>query len=169
MVIEALQAHWRAVWTRSRHEKLVRDHLAGQDIEVFLPLMECPSQRKDRRKMVELPVFPSYLFARLTVTEMPVVKSTRGVVQILGPTPTEYSIVPEEQVRAVRTLVESRLKVDPFPYLKVGTMIRVKNGPLEGLEGILVEKRKEFRIIVSVDLLGQSVSSEISGDQVEMI
>ena len=165
--METLTPRWAAVWTRSRHEKLVRDHLVGKDIEVFLPLVERPSLRKDRREMVEQPVFPGYLFARLTPYDAAIVKATRGVVQILGPAPDSFSTVPDEQVEAVRTMVESRLTVDPYPYLKVGTRVEVKHGPMKGLQGILVDRRKRLRLVISVDLLGKSISAEVSAEQVE--
>ena len=165
--METLTLRWAAVWTRSRHEKLVRDHLVGKDIEVFLPLVERPSRRKDRRETVEVPVFPGYLFARLTPYGASTVKETRGVVQILGPEPGRHSIVPDDQVEAVRTMVESHLTVDPYPYLKVGTRVEVRHGPLMGLQGILVERRKQLRLVVSVDLLGKSICAEVSAEQVE--
>ena len=165
-----MSCSWVAVWTRSRHEKSVRDDLASRSLEVFLPLLEMPSRRKDRRKTVDLPVFPGYLFVNLTSPDSPhVVTSTRGVVRILGPSATEYSIVPEGQVNAVRTMVESRLRIDPFPYLKTGAIVRVKVGPLMGLEGVLIEKRTHCRLVVSVDLLGQAISTEISAEQVEAV
>ena len=160
-------AKWLAVWTRSRHEKLVRDHLTGKGYEVFLPLLTIPSRRRDRHKMVDVPAFPCYLFTRLDPADAYVVKVTRGVVRLLGPSPTDYSIVPDEQVEAVRTMVESSLRIDPFPYLKVGTRVRVKSGPLKGLEGTLVEKHKRMRVVVSVDLLCRSICAEISGDEIE--
>jgi transcription antitermination factor NusG len=158
---------WMAVWTRSRHEKLVRDHLAAQEVEVFLPLLNIPSSRRDRQKMIDLPAFPCYLFARLDPCDAYVVKTTRGVVSILGPKPMDYSVVPDEQVEAVRQMLTSTLKVDPFPYLQKGTRVRIKSGPLEGIEGILVEKRNRCRFVVNVDLLNQSIATEVSGEQIE--
>ena len=162
-----MDLRWLAVWTRSRHEKLVRDALASNSVEVFLPLLTLPSRRRDRRKTIQLPAFPCYLFAHLDPADAYVVKTTRGVVQILGPRPLEYTFVPEDQIEAIRTMVESSLKVDPFPYLKVGTPVRVKSGPQKGQEGILIEKRKRLRFVVSVHLLSQSVSAEVSADQLE--
>jgi len=159
-----------AVWTRSRHEKVVTDHLVGKDIEVFLPLVTVPSTRRDRRVMVDVPAFPCYLFVhldRVDGSRIYDVKTTRGVVRILGPSPTDYSIVPDDQIEAVRTLVMSRLRVDPFPYLKVGARVRVRSGPLKGLEGTLVRKKNRLRVVVSVHLLCQSVAAEVSADQIE--
>jgi transcription antitermination factor NusG len=167
--VVTLATHWVAVWTRSRHEELVHSQLVGRDIEVFLPLFEAPSRRTDRRKMVELPVFPGYLFARIEPIQGHIVNATRGVVRVLGPTRSEYSVVPDEQVEAVRRMVESTLRIEPFPFLKVGTRVRVKNGPLRGVEGTLIERRKRFRLVVSVDLLQQAVAAEISAEQVEPV
>ena len=159
--------NWLAVWTRSRHEKLVRDHLLGRGIEVFLPLLHVSSRRRDRRAMVDLPAFPCYLFARPELSDACHIKTVRGVVRVLGPSPTSYSIVPDHQVEAVRTMVEGTLRVDPYPYLKVGSRVRVKSGPLKGLEGTLVRKEKRLRVVVSVDLLCQSIAAEVSADEVE--
>ena len=167
--MDASLPHWVAVWTRSRHEKFVRDQLIERDVEVFLPLMEVPSQRKDRSKIIEVPVFPGYLFAHIPLNDGYTVRTTRGVVQILGASPNLYSPVPDEQIAYVRTMVQSELPLDPHPYLKVGTLVRVKSGPLRGVEGILVEKRNHRRIVVSVDLLGKSISTEVSADQIEAI
>ena len=153
----------------SRHEKLVHDHLREQSVEAFLPLLQVPSTRKDRKQTIEVPVFPGYLFAHIDPDDGYAVKTTRGVVAIVGTSPLQYSFVPDEEIEAVRTMVESRLKIDPYPYLNVGTPIRVKSGPLQGLEGILVEKRGKFRIIVSVNLLGKSICAEVSADQLERI
>jgi len=165
--MDASRLHWVAVWTRSRHEKFVRDQLLGKEVEVFLPLMEVPSQRKDRRKSVELPVFPGYLFAHIELTDGYEVKTTRGVVQILGSLPGVYTAVPDEQIAYIRTMVESQLPIDPHPYLRVGNVVRVKKGPLKGIEGILIEKRNHWRIVVSVDLLGKSIAAEVSADEIE--
>ena len=162
-----LQTGWLAVWTRAHHEKTVRDHLDALSVETFLPLLHLESRRMDRRATMDIPAFPGYLFAHLPVSDASIVKTVRGVVQVLGPTPTEYSIVPDTQIEAVRRLVESRLRVDPFPYMKVGSLVRVKSGPLKGLEGVLVKKRSGLRLVVDVDLLCQSIATEISAADVE--
>jgi transcriptional antiterminator NusG len=158
---------WVAIWTRSRHEKSVHDQLAAKALEVFLPLVTVPSSRKDRRLMVEVPAFPGYLFAKVYGSQDQIVNFTRGVVRILGPSATEYTPVPEGQVEAVRRMVESELRVDPYPYMKVGTPVRMKSGPLRGLEGYIVEKRRQLRFVVAVDLLQKGVATEVSADQVE--
>lgn len=162
-----MEPKWLAVWTRSRHEKLVRDHLDSRGVEVFLPLLTLPSRRRDRSQLVEIPAFACYLFARIEPSEAHVVKTTRGVVRLLGPTPMEFSVVPDADIEAVRTMVESSLRIDPFPYLKVGSRVRVKNGPLKGIEGTLVKKNKRLRVVVCVELLSQAISAEVSADDIE--
>ena len=169
LTVDVSPLHWVAVWTRSRHERFVRDQLVEKDVEVFLPLMKVPSQRKDRHKTVDVPVFPGYLFAHIPLNDGYAIKTTRGVVQILGSLPGVYTAVPDEQIAYVRTLVESQLPIDPHPYLKVGSVVRVRKGPLKGIEGILIEKRNHWRIVVSVELLGKSISAEVSADQIEAI
>ena len=158
---------WLAIWTRSRHEQRVYDQLVARDIEAFLPSLLVPSTRRDRRKMIRVPAFPGYLFVRIDATEQAEVTSTRGVVRILGPTAARHTVVPAEQVEAVRQMLCSELQVDPFPHLKAGMPVRVKSGPLCGLEGYVVEKRRQLRFVVSVDLLHQGVSAEVSADQLE--
>ena len=147
--------NWHAVHTRSRHEKQVNRDLAGQDIETFLPLVRVPSSRRDRRAEYDKPLFPGYLFIRIVTEERAWhVIQTRGVCTILGPGPWEYTPVPEQQIESIRTLIESNRKLDPFPYLKVGQMVRIKRGPLKGVEGRLIEKRGITRLIIDVDILG---------------
>jgi transcription antitermination factor NusG len=163
----SIAARWVAVWTRSRQEKTVYEQLVGSDVEAFLPLLTVPSTRRDRRKMIRVPAFPGYLFARVGGPEDEIVKYTRGVVRIVGPTPTDHSSVPDDQIEAVRRMVDSDLQVDPFPYIKVGSAVWVKSGPLRGLSGYLVAKRRKLRFVVSVDLLNRGVCADVSADQVE--
>lgn len=163
----SVASRWVAVWTRSRQEKSVYERLLGAGLEAFLPLLKVPSTRKDRRKMIQTPAFPGYLFARVRGSQDHIVRYTRGVVRILGPTPTQYSIVPDDRIEAVRRIVESELQVDPFPYIKVGSPVRVKSGPLRGLSGYLMQKRRKLRFVVTLDLLRKGVAVEVSADQVE--
>lgn len=161
-------ARWYALYTRSRHEKVVDGELRGRGVESFLPLHKVLSQWKDRRQWVMKPMFPSYLFARLPEENLWWVRDVRGVVCAVGnedgPTP-----VPVEQVQAVRRMLEESVQVDPWPYMQVGTLVRVVEGPLIGMEGFIVERSKQSRLVVSVDLLGRSVSTEIEAGSVELV
>jgi transcription antitermination factor NusG len=146
----------------------VYDQLVARELEVFLPLLTVPSTRRDRRVMVDVPAFPGYLFAKVWGGQDQIVSYTPGVVRILGPSPLEYTTVPEGQIEGVRRLLESELRVDPYPYLKAGTPVRMKSGPLRGLEGYIIEKRRQLRFVVAVDLLQKGVATEVSADQVEL-
>jgi transcription antitermination factor NusG len=91
------------------------------------------------------------------------------VVRIIGKTPTELFPIPESQIEAVRRMVESDRLISGHPYIKEGSRVRVKVGPLQGVEGILQERRGRHRLIIAVDMLQQAVSTEISVDEVEPV
>jgi transcription termination/antitermination protein NusG len=148
---------WYAVRTRSRHEKIVHAELARKGIEAFLPTVTKWSRWKDRRKRVDWPLFPGYCFARFDATSMlPVLKCTGvvGVVSVGGhPAP-----IPAVEVESVRTLVSSELQYDSCPLIKEGSRVEVVSGPLRGVVGRLVRKGPHARLILSVELIAQSVS-----------
>ena len=163
------EARWYAVYTRSRHEKVVAEELVQREIESFLPFREVVSQWKDRRKSVQFPLFPGYLFARFPVRERRIdVLKVPSVVRIIGfngePLP-----IPDEQIQTVKTLVFSTLPYDPHPYVTAGDRVRILRGPLRGLTGFLSEKKTQCRFIVSVDLIQQAVACEVDAMVVEKI
>lgn len=160
---------WYAVYTRSRHEKVVAEELWQRQIEVFLPLRSVISKWKDRRKEVQFPLFPGYLFVHTDIAERRLdILKTPSVVRIIGFN-NEPEPVPEEQILAVRTLVFSKLPYDPYPELVVGDRVRIIRGPLRGLQGYLVEKKNRFRFVVTVDLIQQAVCCEIDAADVEKV
>ncbi len=167
---EALdQVNWYAVHTKPRHEKSVAEQLCRRDIECFLPLREVLSKWKDRRKLVQFPLFPGYLFVHASIrrSRLDIIK-VDSVVRILGfngaPEP-----IPHQQIESVKQLVYSTLAYDPYPHLAAGDRVRIVRGPLRGLEGILIEKRKGCRFVLNVDLIQQSVSCEIDSSDVEKL
>ena len=152
--------HWYALRTRSRHEKLVRDQLAAQGVEPFLPLIERARQWKDRRKLVAFPLFPGYCFARFPASHRVAVLKTTGVVQVLG-NPDGPVPVPDAEIEAVRRLVTSTLPYDPHPYLREGMHVEVIRGPLAGVRGILLRKGTRARLVMGVTLIHQAASVEL--------
>ena len=160
---------WYAVHTRSRHEKQVDAFLIEKGIESFLPLINMLSRRKDRKKYVDLPLFPGYLFAHVNQEQLSNVKYTRGVTKILGSDIDKPTPVPDKQVMDIKVLLESKVKLDPYPYLQKGTRVRVKAGPLKGVEGILVEKKGNYKIVISIDLMQKGTAAEILISDVEPI
>ncbi|NOY52984.1 MAG: UpxY family transcription antiterminator [Deltaproteobacteria bacterium] len=163
--------NWYAVHTRSRHEKKVDTELKGKGVESFLPLYETLSRRRDRKKVIDLPLFSGYLFVHIVPERERIldVLKVKGVVRIIGRTSTELHAIPEAQIEAVRRFVESDVLISGHPYIKEGSRVRVKCGPLTGVEGVLQEKRGKHRLIIAVDMLQQAVSTEISVDEVEPV
>lgn len=157
---------WYAIWTRSRHEKLVRDQLAQKHVDVFLPTITKWSRWKDRKKKIDWPLFPGYVFARFDASDRLPVLKCEGVVTIVG-TEGQPSPIPEIEIEGVRTLIESELSYDPCPLIKEGMMVEVKHGPLKGVVGRLVRKGAHARLVLSVDLIGQAVSVEVDAADVK--
>lgn len=168
---KAEEQSWYAVHTRSRHEKKVDTQLKGKGLEAFLPLYETMSRRRDRKKIIQVPLFAGYLFVRIVPDRERILEvlKVQGVVRIIGKTPTEPFPVPDSQIEAVQKMVQSDRLISGHPYIKEGSRVRVKAGPLQGIEGVLLEKRGRHRLIISVDMLQESVSTEISVDEVEPV
>lgn len=155
------QSRWYAVYTRSRCEKLVAAKLAEKQVEHYLPLFEEVHQWQDRKKRVEVPVFPNYLFARLAdsaAERLPVLVTT-GVVRILG-AEAKAEPVPDNQIEAIRRMMGNS-PCYRHSWLQAGARVRIRRGPLEGIEGLLVRMKNQARLIVSIDLLAQAVATEI--------
>ncbi len=161
-----MSPEWFAIWTRSRHEKQVRDQLQQKHVEVFLPTITKWSRWKDRKKQVEWPLFPGYCFARFDVeNRLPVLKCD-GVVSIIG-TEGHPSPIPTIEIDSVRQLIDSELAFDPCPHIKEGMMTEVKAGPLKGVVGRLIRKGAHARLVLSVDLIAQAVSVEVDAADVK--
>jgi transcription antitermination factor NusG len=157
----APDAHWYAVRTRSRHEKRVRDELGGRpSVEVFLPLFHRWSWWGDRMKQIDTPLFPGYCFAQFRYADRLVVLKAFGVIDLVGPGGRAESI-PEAEIDTIRALVESKLRYDPHPFLSEGAEVEVVRGPLRGARGRLVRKDRTVRVVLSVNLVRQSVCVEI--------
>jgi len=162
------EAGWWALYTRHQHEKVVAEMLEVKGLEVFLPLYESIRRWKDRNKTLSLPLFPCYVFVRATPGRRLQVVSTPGVHMVLSHG-EHLATVPEAEIEAIRRTLEGSLRVEPHPFLKVGERVRVTRGTLEGVEGILVRKKSLFRLILSVNMLAQSVAVEIDAADVEPV
>jgi len=159
-------AGWWALYTRHQHEKVIADMLSAKGFEVFLPLYESKRQWKDRTKTLSMPLFPCYVFVRGGLHRRLEVMTTPGVHTILHHGES-VAIIPEAEIHALRTTVEGSFQVEPYPFLKCGERVRVKWGPLVGVEGVLVRKKNQYRLVLSVDMLAQSVAVEIDAADVE--
>jgi transcription termination/antitermination protein NusG len=163
--------HWFAVHVKARHEFKVSERLKESGIEVFLPAVERLRKWKDRKKLIHFPLFPCYLFVNISKSyeDKLAVLMTKGVVRFLGAIPNEPETIPEEQILSLKKVIESKVELDPYPYLQEGHWVRITKGPLACIEGILVEKAGRHKLILSVDILCQSASVTIEAADVERI
>lgn len=159
---------WYAAHTRHQHEKTVARMLANKGFEIFLPLYTEAHQWRDRVKKVELPLFSCYVFLRGDIEHRLPILTTPGVHGLVT-SAGKLAGIPEEQIQAVRTVIENRINVEPHPFLRCGDLVRVKSGALCGLEGLLVRKKGQTRLIISVTLLERSVAVEVDASAVERI
>ncbi len=160
---------WYAVHTRSRHEKQVDLFLSERGVETFLPLVHTLSRRRDRKNYVDIPLFPGYLFVFAEKESLYDVKYTRGVTRIIGTDLDVPTPIPDRQIQDIKSVMETEVQLDPFPYLKKGRMVRVKSGPLKGLEGILVERKGHYKLVIRIDLLQKGAVAEVYISDIEPI
>jgi transcription antitermination factor NusG len=162
-----LIARWYVLCTMARHEKQVAAQLSGRGIDCFLPLYEEVHRWKDRRKTVSLPLFPGYVFVRIPLMERLRVQVLPSVLRLVGFGGPPVAL-DDREVEWLRNGL-SALHAEPHPFLKVGQTVRVKNGPLAGAEGILSRYRDRFRVVLSMDLIQQSVAVEMDLCDLELI
>lgn len=165
---EKTSAHWYAAYTNARHEKVVARQLEERRIETFLPLYRSWRRWKDRRKQVELALFPSYVFVRIGAQEKLRVLQVSGVVHIVSFN-GQLAALPEHEIDVLRNGLENQVYAEPHPYLRVGRKVRVVRGPMEGTEGILVRKKDKYRVVLSIDVLMRSVAVEIDGSDLQAL
>jgi transcription termination/antitermination protein NusG len=159
---------WFALYTRHQHEKSVARLLSGKGVETFLPLYNAAHRWKDRVRRLSLPLFPNYLFVFAGLDQWGAILQVPGVydfVRLSGsPAP-----MPAEEIETVRRVVERGLPAEPYLFLKSGDRVRLRTGPLEGIEGILVRKKNFYRLVISVELLVRSVAVEVDTVDIERV
>lgn len=151
---------WFAVMSLPRHEKKIALHFAARAIEHFLPLYETVHRWKNQRKLLQLPLFPGYLFARVERSERLSVVSVPGVVAIVGPAGSGVAI-PDEEIEAIRHTLLRGGRLQPHPYLCEGHRVRITHGPFCGMQGVLLRADHRPRLVLSVHLIQRSVAVEI--------
>lgn len=151
---------WFALTAKPRHEKTIDHILRNKGLESFLPLYRARQQWSDRTKLVDLPLFPGYVFCRFGVaTRLPVL-TTPGVTSIVGFANTPAPVA-DEEIAGIQAILASRLPSRPWPYLATGQSVRIEHGSLAGLEGVLLHEKNSLRVVLSVELLRRSVAVEI--------
>jgi transcription antitermination factor NusG len=158
--------YWCALYVRHQHEKAVAQILTSKGLETLLPLYQAKRQWKDRVKQLSLPLFPCYLFLRHGFERRLDVLTTPGVhgfVSVGG----RAAPIPQSEIDAVRLVINKGVSVEPYPHLRCGDWVRVKSGPLEGIEGFMVRKKNQSRLVISVELLQKSAAVELDFSMVE--
>ena len=168
--IDGGESRWYAIRTRSRHEKVAARELELLGITVFLPLIASVRQWSDRRTKVEMPLFPGYAFVQvgyLSPDRVRVLRTT-GVVGFVGQNPSG-TWIPDEQIGAIRTILEHGVPVKEHPFLNVGQRVRVRNGSLIGVEGILSAVKGARTLVISVEPIQRSLCVSLDDYEIEAV
>ena len=162
-------AHWYTLYTKSRHEKLVEQVLSQRGIEAYTPKLKLKKQWSDRIKEVEEPLFKGYCFARFALKDKKIVLSQPGVAGIINFS-GNYPHLKESVIESLKITTDRELRIDPFPYLNNGDLVTIKKGPLKGLSGYIIEKRKNNTVlVVSVVSIASSIRCTIDADFVDLM
>src|SRR5947207_1641130 len=162
VVAETVTPPWRVLWTSSNCEQLVHDQLAARGFDMFLPTVEAWCRRGGVRRLSRVPLFRGYLFLRHMMDKASYLEAykARGLVRLLGERWDRLEAVPDLEIEGIRRVVHADLPILPYPYLREGQRVRITNGPLADVEGILVRANpKKGLLVVSVDLLRRSIAA----------
>lgn len=161
--------HWFAVFTSPRHEKRVEQYFTQRDIEHYLPVYRSARKwRNGLKAVVDLPLFPGYIFVRIHRTQRVRVLEVPGVLAIVSGTAGEMAPLPEKEVEALRSGLQLR-QAEPHPLLTAGQRARIRSGALAGLEGIVVRQKNGLRCVLTMNLIMQSISVEVDGAELELV
>jgi transcription antitermination factor NusG len=159
---------WYALYTRHQHEKTVAEILAYKGFETLLPLYKVMRRWRDRTKLLSLPLFPCYVFLNGGLERRLDIMTTPGIHALVSYA-GQPAAIPAAEIDSIRRAVESGSRIEPHPMLKCGDWVRVKCGPLEGIQGILVRKKNLYRLVLSVEMLGKAAAVEVDGLLVERV
>ena len=161
-------AHWYAAYTCARHEKKVAAQLSERAVDCFLPLYATPRRWKNMRTHVHLPIFPGYVFVHLALRDRLRVLQTPGVARLVGFNGYPAAL-PAAEIEAIRASLASGQRMEPHPFLKVGRKVRVRSGPFQGLQGILLRSKAMNRFVLSLELIMRSVAVEMTEENLEAV
>jgi transcription antitermination factor NusG len=160
-----MQERWYAIRVKSNRESVVATALRGKGFDQFLPTYVARRQWSDRVMETEVPLFKGYVFGHLDIEKKLRVLTIPGVIELVGvgkaPQPVEDS-----EIEALQIIARNGLPAAPWPFLRAGQRVRIERGPLKDVEGILIEVKNRFRLVVSVSLLQRSVAVEVDRESV---
>jgi transcription antitermination factor NusG len=157
---ECLEPRWYAAYTSANHEKRVALQLGQRSVEHFLPVYDSARRWKDRRVILQMPLFPGYVFVQLALRDRLRVLQVPGVARLVGFNGTPVAL-PDLEIDAIKAALAAGVHAKPHPYLAIGKLVRVTRGPLAGLQGILLRKKNSTRVVLSLDLIMRSVEVEV--------
>jgi transcription antitermination factor NusG len=158
--IDSVQLRWYAAYTCANHEKRVRDQIEERSVESFLPLYETVRRWKDRRMHLQLPLFPGYVFVRMALADRLRVLQVPSVVRLVGFN-GQLSALPDEEMEGLKKGLARGMLAEPHPFLSVGRRVRVKAGPLAGVEGIVIRRKNRLRLVISLELIQRAAMVEV--------
>ena len=158
---------WYVLCTFARHEKAIAERLRGQDVETYLPLYWAIRNWGQRRVNVELPLFPGYVFVKTSITRKARILEHPGVIRFVG-LPGKATPLADEDMEKLRASL-SACKAEPYPYLGAGKRVRIKAGPLCGVEGTIVRRKGAVRLVVQIDLIQRAILLELDAIDAQLI
>jgi transcription termination/antitermination protein NusG len=159
---------WYAAYTSANHEKRVAEHFRVREVEHFLPTYSSVRRWKDRRVTLQLPLFPGYVFVRIALRDRLRVVQVPGLARLVGFNGTPAAL-PKEEIAALRATLASGVRAEPHPFLTAGRRVQVKNGPMAGIEGILLKRKGRFRVVISIALIQRAVALDADVADVEVL
>jgi transcription antitermination factor NusG len=163
---EAAKPNWYAIYTCARHEKCVAEQMGRRQIRGFLPVYRSIRRWKDRRKEIEMALFPSYVFAHVSLQDRVRVLEIPGVVSIVGAGGKPVPLA-DHEIEPFLHGVAGCVKMEPHPFLRAGRRVRLRSGPMAGIEGVLLRRKDGVRLIVSLEILMRAVSVEVDEADLE--
>src|SRR6266480_471665 len=160
------ESRWYAVYTKANHEKHVAQQLQQCSIEHFLPLYESVRRWKDRRVRIQMPLFAGYVFTRLVLRDRLRVLQIPSVVRFVSFNGLPTAL-PDKEMEILRSGFSQHLRAEPHPFLTIGRRVRIKSGSLQGLEGILLRKKSNLRVVISVGLIHRSIAVDVESIDLE--
>jgi transcription antitermination factor NusG len=164
-----MELNWYALAVKSRHEFVARDELVHKGITTFLPSILKLRQWRDRKKQIEFPLFPGYLFVYLAACAEEFVRAlkARGSVSLISLEPGRPTPVKPEEIEALKAVIACGRSFDVYPHFQPGTKVRLCKGPLAGTEGVLARREDHHLFCVNVEILGRSVGLRVNADDIE--
>jgi len=163
---QAPEPNWYALYTCPRHEKRVAEQIEQRSISCFLPVYRSVRRWKDRRKELELALFPGYVFVRMALGNKLRVLELPGAVRLVSFN-GKPAAIPAEEIEVLRDRLSGGRSIEPHPYLRTGRRVRVRHGAMAGLEGIIVRRKDRCRVVFSIDLIMRSVAVEVDEADLE--